>query len=87
MCTHGYDVNCLLDITSVTYISQKELPLQIQLDILKQLNEIRRLHETLEGVNIVLGFLASSGGKPECRLGDYLQHVLKMKHHPFSSKV
>ncbi len=66
---------------------QKELPLHVQLGILKELNEVHHLSQTLEGVNIMMGFLASGGGKPGLRVQEYRRKTLKMEHHPFSQKV
>ena len=45
------------------------------------------LRETLDVVEIVLGFLSSGGGKADRPLGEYVHHTLKMKRRPFSEKV
>jgi len=46
-----------------------------------------RLRETLDVVDIVLGFLSSGGGKADHPLREYIHHTLKMKRRPFSEKV
>ncbi len=53
----------------------------------QRIERVHHLSQTLEGVNIILGFLASGGGKPGLRLQEYRRKTLKMEHHPFSKKV
>ena len=72
---------------SVPYLTQTALPLQIQQEILSDLRSSSRLKETLDVVDIVLGFLSSGGGNAEKNLGDYIDHTLRMPKRRFSSKV
>ena len=57
------------------------------MQILHELNEMQHLHEAFEIVKIVLQFLATGGGTPSRRLGDYVKHTLKMNRHYLIIKV
>jgi len=59
----------------------------MQQEIIQDLRTPDRLRETLDVVDIVLGFLSSGGGKADHPLGEYIHHTLKMKRRPFSEKV
>ena len=59
----------------------------MQQEILHELRTPDRLRETLDVVDIVLGFLSSGGGRADQPLGGYVNHTLKMKRRPFSEKV
>ena len=59
----------------------------MQQEILHELRTPDRLRETLDVVDIVLGFLSSGGGRANQPLGGYINHTLKMKRRPFSEKV
>ena len=59
----------------------------MQQEIIQELCTPDRLRETLDVVDIVLGFLSSGGGKADRPLGEYVYHTLKMKRMPFSEKV
>ena len=67
-------------------ILQEPLPLRIQQEILQELRSADRLRDTLDTVDIVLGFLSSGGGKADRPLGEYIRYVLKMKKQ-FCQKV
>ena len=56
-------------------------------DILSELRSLDRLRETLDVIEIVLGFLSSGGGKPEKKLGEYIDKTLRMKSKRVSQKV
>ena len=59
----------------------------MQQEILQELRTPDRLRETLDVVDIVLGFLSTGGGRANHPLGEYINHTLKMKRRPFSEKV
>ena len=59
----------------------------MQQEIIQELLTPDRLRETLDIVDIVLGFLSSGGGKADHPLGEYIHHTLKMKRRSFSEKV
>jgi len=59
----------------------------MQQEIIQDLRTPDRLRETLDVVDIVLGFLSSGGGKADHPLGEYIHHTLKMKRRSFSEKV
>ena len=67
--------------------TQTSLPPRTQQEILQELRTPDRLRETLDVVDIVLGFLSSGGGRADQPLGGYVNHTLKMKRRPFSEKV
>ena len=48
---------------------------------------MKRIRETLDVVDIVLGFLSSGGGKADRQLGEYITRALRMKKRFFSEKV
>ena len=66
---------------------QTSLPFQVQLEILSDLRSLSGLKETLDVVDIVLGFLFSGGGNAEKNLGDYIDNTLRMPKRRFSTKV
>ena len=66
---------------------QETLPQRVRQDIITELRTPDRLRETLDVVEIVLGFLSSGGGKADKPLGDYIDKTLKMKRRRFSLKV
>ena len=55
-------------------------------DILTELKSIKNLRECLDVVDIVIGFLSSSGGDATKPLKDYLNKALKIKDDRFRSK-
>ena len=59
----------------------------MQQEILQELRTPDRLRETLDVVDIVLGFLSSGGGKADQPLKGYVDQTLKMKRRPFSENV
>lgn len=59
----------------------------MQKEILAELCTPDALRANLDVIDIVLGFLSSSGGKPSKPLGDYIGKVLKMQKTIFSRKV
>lgn len=65
---------------------QIDLRSRIQKDILQELGTPDKLRKSLDVVEIVLGFLSSSGGKPTTRLVSYLKK-LRMEKKTFSEKV
>ena len=65
---------------------QEPLPLKVQQEILQELRSADRLRDTLDIVDIVLGFLSSGGGKAKRHLREYIRHALKMTR-PFCQKV
>ena len=67
--------------------TQKPLPPRLQQEILQELRTPDRLRETLDVVDIVLGFLSSGGGKANQPLGEYVHHTLKMKRRAFTEMV
>ena len=69
------------------YASRSPWILKSRRKILSELNTPDRLRDNLDVVDIVLGFLSSSGGKAEKPLAGYMDKVLKMERKPFSEKV
>ena len=67
--------------------TQTSLPPRMQQEILQELRTPDRLRETLDVVDIVLGFLSSGGGRADQPLKGYVDQTLKMKRRPFSEKV
>ena len=67
--------------------TQTSLPPRMQQEILQELRTPDRLRETLDVVDIVLGFLSSGGGKADQPLKGYVDQTLKMKRRPFSENV
>ena len=67
--------------------AQTSLSSCMQQEIIQELRTPDRLRETLDVVDIVLGFLSSGGGRANQSLGRYISHTLKMKGRPFSEKV
>ena len=59
----------------------------MQQEILAELHTLERVHETLDIVDIVLGFLSSGGADSDKPLGEYVEKVLRMKTRYFSQKV
>lgn len=59
---------------------------ETQKEIIEELHTPDRLRESLDVIDIVLGFLSSGGGKSNKSLEEYIGTVLKMKK-PFSQKV
>lgn len=59
----------------------------MQQEILTEVHTLERVHEILDVVDIVLGFLSSGGGDADKPLGEYVEKVLKMKIRKFSPKV
>ena len=58
----------------------------MQLDILRELGSTDKLWKSLDVVEIVLGFLTTSGGSSKTKLISYLRK-LKMETMSFSEKV
>ena len=65
---------------------QEAIPRRIQQDIITELRTPDRLRETLDIVEIVLGFLTSGGGNPKVPLKRYI-NAHKMNKKSFSAKV
>ena len=65
---------------------QEAIPHRIQQDIITELRTPDRLRETLDVVDIVLGFLSSGGGNPKVMLKKCIDNH-KMKKMTFSAKV
>jgi len=63
-----------------------ELSTKVQEDILSDLVEIDQLCDSLDVVNILLGFLSTGGGRADSRLEDYLRK-LRMETKPISKMV
>ena len=63
--------------------------MRVQQDIIAELhNNPARISETLDVVDIVLGFLSSGGGKASRNLGDYIDKILRIEPNVhFSEKV
>ena len=59
----------------------------MQKEIIQELRTPDRLRETLDVVDIVLGFLSTGGGRANQSLRGYINNTLKMKRRPFSEKV
>ena len=57
------------------------------MNIISELSTPDRLRETLDVIEIVLGFLSSSGGRADKSLGHYIDKTLKMKKKRFSQEV
>ncbi len=66
---------------------QERLEPRVRREILAELRTPDRLRDSLDVVDIILGFLSTGGGKAEKSLGDYVDKVLKMKRRSFSPKV
>ena len=66
---------------------QVRLEPRIQKEILAELRTPDRLRESLDVVDIVLGFLSSGGSKTDKPLRDYIDKVIRMRRRPFSLKV
>ena len=66
---------------------QERLPVHVQTEILLELRTLEQVRETLDIVDIVMGFLSSGGGNEEKSLGEYVEKVLKMKTRNLSQKV
>ena len=61
--------------------------MRIQQDILTEVHTLEGVHEILDVIDIVLGFLSSGGGSADKPLGEYVEKVLKMNTRKFSPKV
>ena len=68
------------------YFIQEAVPHRIQQDIITELRTPDRLRETLDVVDIVLGFLSSGGGNPRVTLKKCIDNH-QMKKRTFSAKV
>ena len=66
---------------------QERLDSRAQKDIISELRTAHRIRDTLDIVDIVIGFLSSGGGKPEKPLGEYIDRILRMKKRSLSLKV
>lgn len=58
----------------------------MRVEIVMELQSPAQLRQSLDVVEIVLGFISSGGGKPDRSLGVYIEQTLKMKGR-FSEKV
>ena len=65
---------------------QEAIPHRIQQDIITELRTPDRLRETLDVVDIVLGFLSSGGVNPRVKLTKYIDNH-QMNKRTFSAKV
>ena len=81
-CVHTYYDSCLY-----VAITQEILPRKVKNDIIAELCTPDRLRTTLDVIEIVLGFLSSSGGMADRSLGVYIDKTLKMKSRHFSQEV
>ena len=70
-----------------THHTQTLLLPRMQQQIIQEIGTPDRLRETLDVVDVVLGFLSSGGGKANQSLGEYVNQTLKMKGRRFSGKV
>ncbi len=66
---------------------QMMINLSVRKEIVDELNSPDLLRETLDVVDIVIGFVSTGGPKSCMYLGDYVDKILKMKKRPFSLKV
>jgi hypothetical protein len=66
---------------------QVKLEQTVRQAIIAELKTPHLLRESLDIMEIVLGFLSSGGGRAEKSLGDYIDKTLKMKNRHFSKKV
>ena len=73
-------------IRCVSFSLQRAIPPRIQQDIITELRTPDRLRETLDVVDIVLGFLSSGGGNPKVTLKKYIESH-RMRKKTFSAKV
>jgi hypothetical protein len=71
----------------VSIILQEILPRNVRNDIIAELSTPDRLRATLDVIEIVLGFLSSSGGMADRSLGTYIDKTLKMKSRQFSQEA
>lgn len=71
---------------SILQYPQVPLAPRVQQESLQELPSPDLLRTSLDVMEIVLGFLSSSGGKPKSRLVGYLKR-LKMDEKHFSAKV
>ena len=55
--------------------------------IVAELKTPHLLRESLDIMEIVLGFLSSGGGRADKPLGEYIDKTLKMKNRRFSKEV
>ena len=70
------------------YYLQMDLDSHIRREILAELSTPDRLRESLDVIDIVIGFLSSAGSvEANTDLGDYIDKILRMKKKPFSKKV
>ncbi len=67
-------------------LQKSPIPARLQQEILLELRTVDRLRETLDIVDIVLGFLSSGGANSGKPLGVYIKNTLKMRR-PFCEKV
>ena len=81
-----YMIHFLYISTIYAYCPKEELSNKVQEDILSDLVEIDQLSDSLEVVNILLGFLSTGGGRADSRLEDYLRK-LRMETKPISKMV
>lgn len=63
------------------------MTLRVKQDILSEMRSLDRLRDTLDVIEIVLGFLSSGGGKSDKSLGEYIDKTLQMKSRRFSQRV
>lgn len=78
--------NCYIALLHM-FCMQTQLPFEVQQEILSDLHSSNSLRESLDVVDIVLGFLSSGGGNAEKNLGDYIDNTLRMSKKKFSTKV
>ena len=66
---------------------QVKLEQTVRQAIIAELKTPHLLRESLDVMEIVLGFLSSGGGRADKPLGDYINKTLKMKNRLFSKEV
>ena len=66
---------------------QVKLEQTVRQAIIAELKTPHLLRESLDVMEIVLGFLSSGGGRVDKKLGDYIDKTLKMKNRLFSKEV
>ena len=66
---------------------QVKLEQTVRQAIIAELKTPHLLRESLDVMEIVLGFLSSGGGRADKPLGDYIDKTLKMDERNFSQKV
>ena len=72
---------------TILFDMQVKLEQTVRQAIIAELKTPHLLRESLDVMEIVLGFLSSGGGRADKPLGDYINKTLKMKNRLFSKEV